>query len=297
MIINVFSHIYDHIERRLLDVLHGIDDDTGRALNLGYFARVVVPRPDHIYMVLLHEVEECIDLFEGVVGGMPLRRVALEEGGVGAYDTMAERLIVSPLQCLAQPCELLGTHSAFGGVEDDIEVLLARGRAHDKVIGARLEELAVEVPLVEIDVVVADDGHEGVGFGGVVRHIGEGRRHEIVVVLRVDEVAEKERDRALEVGVVVGDEGLPVAARGVDVNVGAHIDAVVLVEGVDNGDTVFGVVGLRFLEPQVDTRGRTRHHTDDVVVARVRIAGSKREECQEWQCTIYILHNQLLVMV
>ena len=82
-----------HIEGRGIMVFYGIDDDRCEACIVGDFAAVVVSAPIHIDAPLLKQGGQFVGLLNGVVGGVPLGVVALEEMGVGEDDGVAEGMV------------------------------------------------------------------------------------------------------------------------------------------------------------------------------------------------------------
>ena len=82
-----------HIESRGIMVFYGIDDDRCEACIVGDFTAMVVSAPIHIHAPLLKQGGQFVGLLDGVVGGMSLRVIALEEVGVGEDDGVAEGVV------------------------------------------------------------------------------------------------------------------------------------------------------------------------------------------------------------
>ena len=82
-----------HVECRGVAVFYSIHDDSGEACILSDFAAVVVSAPVHLYAALLEQRGQFVGLLDGVVGGMSLRVIALEEVSVGEDDGVAEGMV------------------------------------------------------------------------------------------------------------------------------------------------------------------------------------------------------------
>ena len=89
-IVDFVGEVGNHVESRGIMVFDGIDDDRCEACIVGDFTAMVVSAPIHIHAPLLKQGGQFVGLLNGVVGGVPLGVVALEEMGVGEDDGVAE---------------------------------------------------------------------------------------------------------------------------------------------------------------------------------------------------------------
>ena len=271
----------DEVSRVRFAVKQRIDDHGGHRTEVGDLARVVMSAPEHLYVVLLQQVQQCVGLLERHVRRMSLRAVALEQMRVGAHGYMAETLAVRPVERIGQPLGLLLTQEALAGVDEDIQVLLACRRANNSVVGRAFPPAGLLRPLVEVQIIIACHDEQRILLERIGGDRVAGTTHIVPVVLRIDQVAQMDSQRTVDIGMIVADELLPVRAAAVNVGVGADIYLVLLTRGIDNRITVGIVVSERLFGTLIDTGRCAADHTDDIEVPCVGIAGAEQRERQQ----------------
>lgn len=124
---------------------------------------VVVPLQIEVHAVFLHQIGDFEGLFQRHFAGRKGGIVVFEQVCVRENDAMAV-VVAACGEQMAQPVELRSAERAIARVEADEKVFL-RGRFHLEPIGGGVKIGFVVVPLVEIEVVVAKRGENGVVAG------------------------------------------------------------------------------------------------------------------------------------
>ena len=222
------AHIDKHVESLFFGVAAGIQRDVAGVAEIGDLAVMVVSAPIHIHIVLAQKSGNLAGLFHSIVGRVFLRAILPKHVGMREHHNMTIALFGLDTEQVAQPFYLRSAQCAFRRIETDKQVQGVVGMRVARVepIDRSMEITAKLCPLIEIDVVVAGGDEERISviYSGFQkkRPIGVG-----VVALRVDKVAEVYCQRTERVGLVGENEVLQMVVRGVDMRVGADIDAIV----------------------------------------------------------------------
>lgn len=207
-------------------VAHGGDNDILYIAIDDRFLVVVVPLQIEIHAVFLHQIGDFESLFQRHFAGWKGGIVVFEQVCVRENDAMAV-IVAAGGEQIAQPVELRGAERAVARVEGDEKVAL-RGRFHLEPIGGSVEIGFVVVPLVEIEVVVAERGEDGV-VAGVLGGIELERRRKCMKRFRL--VHTVAIDNAEIGGGIVAERAHPfieIVRRFFDMHIAADIKSVVI---------------------------------------------------------------------
>ncbi len=160
---NLVAASANHIAWVGLVVAHGGNNDILHIAIDDRLLVVVVPLQIEIHAVFLHQIGNFEGLFQRHFAGWKGGIVVFEQVCVCENDAMAV-IVAAGSEQIAQPVELRSAERAVARVEADKKVALC-GRFHLEPIGGGVEIGFVVVPLVEIEVVVAERGENGVVAG------------------------------------------------------------------------------------------------------------------------------------
>ena len=245
------AHRSGHVIGSFGFVLHGFDGEIAHIAIQNVVPTVVVSLQIECNVVLLQQRGERKCLFQRHIAGGKTRIVVFEQVGVCVDDSVPVFPIVFG-ECLLQPLLLFVAQGAAAGVDANEQIGVVR-RLHYKCVSGCAKVRSVVVPLVEVEVVIANGGENGVVAclrGCVVlQRIGESCK----MTFAVYQIAEQQG----KIGVVVvahgGQHGGQVVGGGLGVYVGADVECVV-VDWYRQADGVVGVVPrLRLFETLADS--------------------------------------------
>ncbi len=150
----------DKVARIVAVVAHSGDDDVGYIAIMQHLLIVIVPLQIEIDVVLLHQIGDFVGLFERHFTRWEGGIIVFEEICVRGYNAVAIMIAFRGKQ-RCKPVVLRSAERAISRVENDEKILLRR-RAHRKPIGGRVKIVAIVVPLLKIEIVVANSGENGV---------------------------------------------------------------------------------------------------------------------------------------
>lgn len=222
---SVGTHVHSEVRLTGLLVFRGIQHQIVNPLEDDGLAGVLVSGPHELHSVPRQQLTEFVGLLRRHIGGVSLRTVQFPEMSMGEDDYPAVALRRFPCKERPEPVHLVGSQGALRRIETDEEVQFLGAVAGVEPVMGGLEIGAEDVPLLEIDVMVARGEEECVGFraGSPMEYgIGAGE-----VVLRVDEVAQVQRQFGLRSGVVLRNEIIQIAVRTArNMAVGADVDGI-----------------------------------------------------------------------
>ena len=263
---NLIAAGADKVARIVAVVAHGGDDDVGYIAIMQHFLIVVVPLQIEIDVILLHQIGDFVSLFERHFTRWEGGIVVFEEIGVRGYNAVAILIAFCGEQC-SEPVVLRSAKRAISRIENDEKILLRR-RAHRKPIGGRVKIVAIVVPLLKIEVVVANGGKNGVVALLRERIETERWRKDMERIFFVHTIA---IDDAKIGGRIVAQRTNPLreVLRGLlGMHVAAHIKSVRIHRHANHGAIVLIVPRERLRHALIGGVARWRNKTEPIDIAR-----------------------------